>query len=202
MKKWILSAVLLVMAHAAVFANNAVAAQIKKNAPQKVTCQFVQEKFLKGMTKPVQSEGTLYYQNDCMSMWYTQPAGDFLVINPNEFVMQSKGKQRKHNIKAGSPMLTLKNTLVMCMQGNIEGVATENGASLSYSNNGGHTFTLSKELKKGERGYAKIVLVYDAKSNVLTSMTLTEANGNYTVYTLQNADTQKTIDATVFKVAK
>lgn len=200
MKKWILSAVLLLIVSASAFANNTIAEQIKKNAPQKVTCRFEQQKFLKGMAKPVVSEGKLYYQNGNMAMWYTQPDGDFLVINPNEFVMQSRGKQRKHNIKAGSPMLTLKNTLVMCMQGNVQGVATENGANLTYANNAGHEFTLTKELKRGDRGYAKIVLLYDAKTYVLTSMTLVEGNGNYTVYVMKDANTTANIDGNLFKV--
>ena len=50
---------MLLMASAAAFANNAVAEQIKQHAPQKVTCQFEQQKFLKGMAKPVVSSGKL-----------------------------------------------------------------------------------------------------------------------------------------------
>jgi outer membrane lipoprotein-sorting protein len=200
MKKWILSAAFLLMASAAAFANNAVAEQIKQHAPQKVTCQFEQQKFLKGMAKPVVSSGKLYYQDGNMAMLYTQPAGDFLIINPSQFVMQTRGKKRELNIKTGSAFLTLKNTLVMCMQGNIQGIVTENGATLTYANNGGHEYTLTKELKKGERGYAKIVLLYDAKTYLITSMTLVEANGNYTVYTMKDANTTANIDGNLFKV--
>jgi hypothetical protein len=113
--------------------------------------------------------------------------------------MQTRGKVRNHNIKAGSPMLTLKNTLVMCMAGDVQGVANENGATLSYANNGGHEFTLTKDLKKGEKGYSKIVLVYDPQSYVLTQMTMVEGNGNYTIYTLTQHDTKQKIDFQLYK---
>ena len=59
---------------------------------------------------------------------------------------------------------------------------------------------LTKELKKGERGYAKIVLLYDAKTYLITSMTLVEANGNYTVYVMKDANTTANIDGNLFKV--
>lgn len=186
MKKWILSAVFVVAATFSAFANNAVVAELKANAPAKIDCQFEQQKFLKGMAKPVVSKGALTYTKDNLSMIYTQPAGDYLLISPTEFSMQIKGKVRKHNIKPGSPMLVLKNTLTLCMDGDVEAVASENGATLSYANNGNHQFTLTKELKKGEKGYSKIVLEYNPKTYMLTSMTMVEANGNYTVYNLTN----------------
>jgi outer membrane lipoprotein-sorting protein len=186
MKKWILSAAFVVAATLSAFANSAVIAQLKANAPAQIDCQFEQQKFLKGMAKPVVSKGALTYTKDNLSMIYTQPAGDYLHISPTEFSMQVKGKVRKHNIKPGSPMLVLKNTLTLCMDGDVEAVATENGATLTYANNGNHQFTLTKELNKGEKGYSKIVLEYNPKTYVLSSMTMVEANGNYTVYTLTN----------------
>ena len=186
MKKWILSAAILIAATFSALANSQVIADLKANVPAKINCQFEQQKFLKGMAKPVISKGSLTYTKDNLNMTYTQPAGDYLLISPTEFTMQTKGKVRKHNIKAGSPMLVLKNTLTMCMDGDVEAVAKENGAALTYANNGNHQFTLTKELKKGEKGYAKIVLEYNPKTYVLTNMTMVEANGNYTVYNLTN----------------
>lgn len=185
MKKWILSAVFVVAATFSAFANNAVVAELKENAPAKIDCQFEQQKFLKGMAKPVVSKGTLTYSQDNLTMNYTQPEGDYLRITPTEFSMKTRGKVRKHNIKEGSPMLVLKNTLTLCMAGDVEAVANENDATLSYTNNSGHEFTLTKELKKGEKGYAKIVLLYNSNTYTLAQMTMVEANGNYTVYTLK-----------------
>ena len=199
MKKFILWVAFFVVATSAALANDKVIAELKANAPEQVTCQFEQQKFLKGMANPVISKGVLLYQPQNFGMYYSQPEGDYLQITPNSFVMQTRGKVRNHNIKAGSPMLTLKNTLVMCMAGDVQGVANENGATLSYANNGGHEFTLTKDLKKGEKGYSKIVLVYDPKTYLLTSMTMVEANGNYSIYTLTQHDTKQKIDYNLFK---
>ena len=152
MKKFILWVAFFVVATSAALANDKVIAELKANAPEQVTCQFEQQKFLKGMANPVISKGVLLYQPQNFGMYYSQPEGDYLQITPNSFVMQTRGKVRNHNIKAGSPMLTLKNTLVMCMAGDVQGVANENEAKLTYANNGGHEFTLTKDLKKGEKG--------------------------------------------------
>lgn len=199
MKKFILWVAFFVVATSAALANDKVIAELKANAPEQVSCQFEQQKFLKGMANPVISKGVLLYQPQNFGMYYSQPEGDYLQITPNSFVMQTRGKVRNHNIKAGSPMLTLKNTLVMCMAGDVQGVANENGATLSYANNGGHEFTLTKDLKKGEKGYSKIVLVYAPKTYLLTSMTMVEANGNYSIYTLTQHDTKQKIDYNLFK---
>ena len=80
MKKWILSAAFVVAATLSAFANSAVIAQLKANAPAQIDCQFEQQKFLKGMAKPVVSKGALTYTKDNLSMMYTQPAGDYLHI--------------------------------------------------------------------------------------------------------------------------
>lgn len=199
MKKFILWVAFFVVATSAALANDKVIAELKANAPEQVTCQFEQQKFLKGMAKPVISKGTLLYQPQNFGMFYNQPEGDYLQITPDSFVMKTRGKVRNHNIKEGSPMLTLKNTLVMCMAGDVQGVANENEAKLTYANNGGHEFTLTKDLKKGEKGYSKIVLVYDQKTYLLTSMTMVEANGNYSIYTLTQHDTKQEIDYNLFK---
>ena len=198
-KKMILWVALCVISTSATLANDNVIAELKTNAPEQVSCQFEQQKFLKGMANPVISKGLLLYQPQNFGMYYSQPEGDYLQITPDSFVMQTRGKVRNHNIKEGSPMLTLKNTLVMCMAGDVQGVANENEATLSYANNGGHEFTLTKDLKKGEKGYSKIVLVYDPKAYVLTKMTMVEGNGNYTVYTLTQHDTKQKIDYQLYK---
>ena len=122
----ILWVALCVISTSASLANNNVIAELKANAPEQVSCQFEQQKFLKGMANPVISKGLLLYQPQNFGMYYSQPEGDYLQITPDSFVMQTRGKVRNHNIKEGSPMLTLKNTLVMCMAGDVQGVANEN----------------------------------------------------------------------------
>jgi hypothetical protein len=158
MKKWILSAAFVVAATLSAFANSAVIAQLKANAPAQIDCQFEQQKFLKGMAKPVVSKGALTYTKDNLSMIYTQPAGDYLHISPTEFSMQVKGKVRKHNIKPGSPMLVLKNTLTLCMDGDVEAVATENA---QYNLDTFVKYHVNSEAEESVACEALLVALYD-----------------------------------------
>ena len=102
----------------------AVAQQVfKKNGQRSYTGAFDQTKYIKMMKKEVLSAGTLYTTPGNMAMHYSQPAGDYLVINDKQFVMQTGGKKTNHNIQKGSPLLTLRNTLLNCMHGNIQAIA-------------------------------------------------------------------------------
>ena len=54
---------------------------------------FVQTKTLKASGKKIVSEGTLYFANDGrLSMKYSKPAGELLVVNGNKFHMNKGGK--------------------------------------------------------------------------------------------------------------
>ena len=55
----ILWVALCVLSTSATLANDKVIAELKANAPEQVSCQFEQQKFLKGMAKPVISKGVL-----------------------------------------------------------------------------------------------------------------------------------------------
>jgi len=54
--------------------------------------------------------------------------------------------------------------------------------------------------KKTPRGYAKIVLTYDLKSKLLTTMQMDEYNGNSTLYEMSGLKTNGNIDAQVFVI--
>ena len=185
MKRIITLALALAAALAAMAGGQAdIAGQIlKKNGSRSYTCTFKQAKYLKMMKKEVKSEGTLYTCKGNMAMRYTEPEGDYLVINDKQFVMQTRGRKLNHNIQKGSPLLTLRNTLLYCMHGDLNAIATENGGELAYVKEGDlHVFSVSTAAK-GPRGYRKVTLKYNAAFD-LREMTLEEVNGNYTVYTL------------------
>ena len=82
-KKIILWVALCVLSTSATLANDKVIADLKANAPEQVSCQFEQQKFLKGMAKPVISKGLLQYQPQNFAMNYSQPEGDYIQITPD-----------------------------------------------------------------------------------------------------------------------
>ena len=193
---------LLLCANVAFAADADLITKIKnKNAEAKnITCTFSQSKHIKMMETPINSNGTLYYESGKMTMIYNEPKDDYLVINDKQFVMMSRGKKLNHNVKEGSPMRTLRNTLIYCVQGDINAIAQECDATVGYEKSGNlHIYTLTQK-KKVPRGYSKIVLQFDAATLQLTKMVLYEATGNYTEYTLNKQTLNTTFKATLFQV--
>lgn len=164
------------------------------------SCPFTQSKHLKMMEKSVDSKGTLYVMNDKMSMIYSEPAGDFLVINGDKFVMNVRGRLIEHNVKEGSPMRILRNTLLLCMKCDIKAIAAETKSEISYNGDGKyHEFTITRK-EKVTRGYSKVILSLDKKDLSLKIMNMEEPNGNYTIYELGKTIYNSEINQDVFLV--
>ncbi len=166
------------------------------------TSDFNQTKNLKGMKKGIESQGTLYAQDNKMAMIYSQPEGDFIIINDTDFAMKSRGKMRKHNIKEGSEMLKLRNTLIYAIQGDIQAIATETNSTIKYNETDKSYRFVVKANKPQKRGYKEIILNFDKETLLLNRMRMVEANDNSTVYKLKNTKTNTLIDAKVFETPK
>lgn len=181
-------------------ANEALIASIKKANSVDYACTFDQTKILKGMKKSIDSKGTLYKQGTTnMSMQYSQPEGDMLVINANKFVMISRGKYLNHSIKEGAPTAKLRNTLLKCVWGDIDGLAAVTESNVEYTRNGNlDVFTFTRN-GKGVTLYNKIVLSFDKTSHMIKQMEMYEASGSCTTYKWGTADTKKAIDKSVFE---
>lgn len=203
MKK-IISIIIALATSVCVFATeDALMSSIKKanSAHDKYSCPFEQAKYMKMMINPIESAGTAYMQGaDNMSMIYTKPEGDLLVIADGQFVMINRGKTRKHNVKEGSQMRTLRNTLLLSMRGDINGIAEETNSTVSYTST---SKTDDYEITRKEQvkiGYNKIKLSFDKSTHLLVEMIMEEPNGNYTIYKLGKYDFSGSFGNEVFKM--
>lgn len=204
MKKTIAFCIAFLATVACVAADDALLASIKKaNSTEKYNCPFTQAKYMKMMSKPIESAGTVYLQGaDNMSMIYSKPEGDLLVIAEGQFIMVNKGKTRKHNVKEGSQMRTLRNTLLLSMRGDVNGIAEETNSTVSRTSS---ATTDDFEISRREQvkiGYDKIKLSFDKNTHLLTEMIMEEPNGNYTVYKLGKYDFSGSFGNDVFNLPK
>ena len=79
-------------------------------------------------------------------------------------------------------MATLKNTLLLSIGGDVQGVANENRAQITFEETPKYyIFTLAKG-KGAKSQYVELVLSYSKKDLSLCIMKMVEGNGNYTVY--------------------
>lgn len=176
-----------------------------KTANQKVssiTATFVQTKHFPLMNQEIESEGNLYFEDTKMSLKYTKPEGDIMLINGDSFVMNANGKKQSVNAKTNAQIAELKNLLLTCMKCDINKIVSDfNGVKEYTSTATSHLFTLIRD-KKGKKGFYKIILNIDTKSLTLNALEMHEMNDNYTVYKMQNKQFNQKIEDSVFQVQK
>lgn len=162
---------------------------------------FVQTKTLKASGKKIVSEGTLYFANDGrLSMKYSKPAGELLVVNGNKFHMNKGGKSSTFDTSKNQMMGSLAKTLTGCIKGCPQQVATDNGAEISEAETTeGYVVTLTAGAG-AKRGYSKIILVYRKSDCVLTKMTMEEVSGIATVYEMKGIKKNTSFPEDVFRV--
>ncbi len=150
-----------------------------------IICHFSQQRHTVALNKVDNLEGELYYSaTDRMSMHYSNPQTDLLVINSDQFYMAS-GKRKNHfNLTQNATMRSLAHLLLNSMHGDIEAIATETSAQIEYTSDAQyHIFTLTKT-KREVKGYRQVVLKYAKTDLLLHYMLLEEHSGNYNTYTL------------------
>lgn len=148
-----------------------------------VTCPFTQTKHMVMMENELVSKGNLTYNRpDGLKMEYTSPSGDLLQIEGENIVMVRGKKTTKISTKADSRMANLKNTLLMSVGGNIDGVAKENSAEVKFLDTPKYYVFMISKGKGAKSQYVKLELSYSKKDFTLCLMKMEEANGNFTVY--------------------
>jgi outer membrane lipoprotein-sorting protein len=147
---------------------------------------FVQTKTIKASGRTIVSKGNLSYTApDQMSMLFTDPEGDYLIIDGPFLRSDLNGTAMDVDTSRNTQMRNLKNTLLNCIAGNVDKVAAENDADIvSKAKNGGRVVTLTAK-KAAARGYSRIVIEYRA-DGTMTYMLLEEFTGVSTEIKISN----------------
>lgn len=186
-------------------AQNNILTEIEKaNAAYKsVTGAFTrtQVNAAKGTSEKV--DGDLYIAGENqMAQHYKAPSADLLIIDGDVFYMIRGKKTNKFNTEKNKTMRSLRNTLLYCVHGKPAVLAAENGAEITVEKKSGGYEVVLVSTKKTPRGYAKIVLIYDLKSKLLTRMQMDEFNGNSTLYEMSGLKINGNIDSKVFDIPR
>ena len=161
-------------------------AKILKLQQASYTMPFSEVKVMPKLKKETTKVGTLEWRSpDYLKMDYSEPAGDYTLIEGVNFTMSAKGAVQKlpakdTNTKTG----VLRQTLLLAFQGKVADIAELNHATATYSEkNGRYVCALVAEQPK--HGVKALVLEYDKKNGHLLLLTILEANGNYTTWSVK-----------------
>lgn len=154
-------------------------------AQQLYDIDFIQTKVVKVSGKTTEKAGHLVFDgNDQLSMVYSDPEGEFFIIEGNEVKMNLDGKKAEINADKLKAVKLQRATLLNCLTGNWEQAAADNNAEITTEEEEGfNTITLTAKGKVPRGGYASVVLKYDT-DGVLVKMILEESVGAINTYEL------------------
>lgn len=166
-----------------------------------MTSDFAQIKHMAILGEDIKSNGKLYYgKPEKMALWYTDPAGDLMLINEDRCIMVASGKKREVSAKANAKMRGMKNILTASLQGGM----LQMGASKITCSEDAKFYIITADIDgKVNKSHIKKVVVHYSKSDLTLSILRTEeADGSYTVYELKNKAMNQPIDEKYFTPAK
>ena len=128
---------------------------------QQIDCSFTQDRTIQASGKVIHSEGVISFNgSDQLTMTYTTPAGEYLVISGPMLRSNTMGQSISVDTDKNARFRTLRNTLLNCITGQYEQAAADNDAELQVSEKSGKKTVSMKARKTAPRGYSQIVMEY------------------------------------------
>jgi len=146
---------------------------------------FTQAKTIKVSGRVVKSEGNISYTApDQLAMLYTNPDGDYFIIDGPYLRMDLRGIALDVNTDNNKTVKSQRNAIIYSVAGRYEEIAQEMDADCTVTPRGGGKHVSIKVRKTLPKGYSGLELDYD-KSGQLTRMVLEEFGGISTEYILK-----------------
>jgi len=165
-----------------------------------IQAHFNQTKTLPAGNKEIKSEGTLYFNaKDRMSMLYSVPESDVFIIDGTRLRMVRGEKKNVYDTSKNAVMRSLSTTLLSCIAGQVRALAEANDADISAEQTDGCYLVTMTSRRRASKGYSSIVLKYDLKTCILTSMKMVEFSRISTLYELSDIRKGVAIDPAVYQ---
>ncbi|MDR2801877.1 MAG: outer membrane lipoprotein carrier protein LolA [Prevotellaceae bacterium] len=147
-----------------------------------ITSPFKQTQHLVMLGENTSSAGMFYYRKPAyLSMKYTQPAGDLLLIDGNRFKLVVAGKEKKVSSK-NAKMEGMKTILSACLQGDVEQL---NATKITCSKQAQDDVIVADiNGKVNKSGVSRVIVRYDKTDYSPVSIQTIEPDGSYTLYEL------------------
>ena len=156
-------------------------------AQQTYDTDFTQVKLMKVSGKTTDKAGHITFDgNDQLTMTYTQPEGEYFIIEGNMVKINMDGKKAELDAEKVKMVKLQRATLLNCLSGNWEQAAADNNADLTVSESKStKTISIVAKGKVPKGGYKSVELTYRLSDNVLTKMVLEEAIGIINTYEMK-----------------
>lgn len=156
-------------------------------AQQIFDTDFTQTKLLKVSGKTTEKTGHLVFDgNDHLTMTYTEPEGEYFIIEGNQVKINMDGKKADLDADKAKMVKLQRSTLLNCLSGNWEQAAEDNNADLTVTEDKGFRNVLIKAKGKVPRGgYSSVELTYRLSDGMMIKMVLEEVIGSINTYEIK-----------------
>ena len=145
-------------------------------AQQSIDADFTQVRHLKVSGKTTDKAGHISFDGkDQLSMIYSEPEGEFFIVDGNQVKMNLNGKKAELDANKVKLVKLQRATLLNCLSGNWEQAAIDNNAETTVKAKG----------KVPRGGYSSVDLTYRLSDGMLVKMILEEAIGVINTYEMK-----------------
>lgn len=206
MKKIILSLLMIILPLTAILAQNYTVAQVKQrinnvaSAMNSMKCDFVQTKSLRMLKSNVVSKGVMYYGKPNKLRWeYTSPYQYVFILNGQTVWL----KNSKGNSKIDVAQSKMFKEITRIMMSSVLGTCVSNNRDFKVSLSGhGNAWQAVMIPRRNpmKQMFSSITVCFDMAKSMVSTVKMTEKNGDTTLITLKNVQTNTPINAKVFSL--
>jgi len=156
-------------------------------AQQTFDAEFTQTKMMKVSGKTTNKTGHILFDgNDQLQMTYSDPEGDYFIIEGNKVKINMDGKKAELDANKVKMVGLQRSTLLNCLSGNWEQAAADNNAETTITeDNGLKTISIKAKGKVPKGGYKSVELTYRLSDGGMVKMVLEEAIGIINTYEIK-----------------
>ena len=146
---------------------------------------FTQTKVMKISGKTTNKAGHMTFDgNDQLNMTYTEPEGDYFIIEGNMVKINMDGKKANLDAEKVKMVKLQRATLLNCLSGNWEQAAQDNNAEMTVTEEKGlRTVSIIAKGKVPKGGYKSVVITYS--DDKMIQMVLEDAVGIVNTYEIK-----------------
>lgn len=151
-----------------------------------IESDFVQEKYMRILTTPVESDGYFCYKNGVMIRWeYVTPFSYIIVINNGRMSIRDENKTNSYDLTASQSFIKLNAFLGKILQGDV--LTDKNDFSYAYFENDlYYKLVLKPKSKDIKVFFNEIVLYFEKKMFSVARVVMREVSGDKTDITFKN----------------
>ena len=156
-------------------------------AQQTFNTDFTQTKVMKVSGKTTNKTGHILFDGkDQLKMIYSEPEGDYFIIEGNLVRINMDGKKADLDASKVKMVGLQRATLLNCLSGNWEQAATDNKAETTITeDNGLKIISIKAKGKVPKGGYKSVELTYRISDGKMVKMVLEEAIGIINTYEIK-----------------